>query len=566
MKRKNLKSLGLGLLGLGLFNACGQPEDVFESAGESAGIGITSLSGAETSESESDSDTDAMEDSGSDTELDTDSDTTTPDPQPQGMCGDGQLDEGEECDEGTHNGPGGTCLDGCIINVCGDGDKGPDEICDDGELNSNNGVCKDNCTFNYCGDGFVGPDEGCDDGNKDHYDACTNDCKIQTCGDGIVDEDEECDDGNDDNEDGCKNTCVLPPSPCGTQAHEATLEVLPVDIIIAIDNSGSMGAEIKGVQDNININFANIIEQSGLDYRVIMLSEHGDYNGPESICVEAPLSGIPEGGCANPPSKPVHNPGKFYHYSVPVESHNAWCQLLSHFPTSAKDQFGEDGYSQWLRPQAHKVFIGISDDGIACGDFFDGDNAANGTQAAQAFDEALLELSPEQFGSSEKRRYQYYSIAGMGYNNPQSEPYGPQDPIVTNTCPTAADSGTGHQGISVLTDGLRFPLCDTSSYDAVFQAIAQGVIAGSAVACEFKVPEAPEGEELDPNSIVINYTPMGMNETIPFVQVDGPEQCIDNSFYILDEVMHLCPETCEMVQQDFDAQVGIEFACLPDVG
>ncbi len=53
-----------------------------------------------------------------------------------------------------------------------------------------------------------------------------------------------------------------------------------------IDNSGSMSAEIKGVQDNINKNFAQIIESSGIDYRVIMLSRFGKYTSTQ-ICVEA---------------------------------------------------------------------------------------------------------------------------------------------------------------------------------------------------------------------------------------------------------------------------------------
>ncbi len=560
MNRNKLEWLYFGVFSLVCATACGDVESDRESASGSGISGITSQGGSETSD-EMESDT-----TGSDEDESSGTDSSGDLPPTPSVCGDGLLDLDEECDNGEFNGPGASCLDNCTANTCGDGDKGPEEICDLGDENNDNGACKTDCTLNYCGDGFVGPNEGCDDGNKEHYDACTNDCKVQTCGDGVLDEGEECDDGNDDNDDGCKNTCVLPPSPCGTQAHEATLEKLPVDIVIVIDNSGSMGAEIEGVQDNININFANIIEQSGLDYRVIMVSEHGPFNGPESICVEAPLSGVPEGGCQNPPPAPVHNPGKFYHYSVPIASHNAWCQLLNHFPVGAKDQFGEDGYSQWLRPNAFKTIIGISDDGIACGEFYDGDNEADGVEAAQAFDEALLAMAPEQFGTADKRRYQYYSIAGMAYNNPQSQPYGPDEAMVTQMCPTAVDPGSGHQGASMLTQALRFPLCDTSSYDAVFQAIAQGVIEGSPVECSFKVPTPPEGEELDPESIVINYTPMGMGEPIALVQVDGLDQCTDNGFYIDGDAMHLCPAACELVQQDFDAQVGIEFACLPDVG
>ena len=49
----------------------------------------------------------------------------------------------------------------------------------------------------------------------------------------------------------------------------------PVDIIFVIDNSGSMADEIASVRKNIQTDFASIIEDSGVDYRVIMVSRFG---------------------------------------------------------------------------------------------------------------------------------------------------------------------------------------------------------------------------------------------------------------------------------------------------
>ena len=46
---------------------------------------------------------------------------------------------------------------------------------------------------------------------------------------------------------------------CGLERYTASLEEKPVDIIVVIDNSGSMTAEIQGVEKNINDNFAQII-------------------------------------------------------------------------------------------------------------------------------------------------------------------------------------------------------------------------------------------------------------------------------------------------------------------
>ena len=50
------------------------------------------------------------------------------------FCGDGNIDDGEECDEGDAIGHDAHCLDGCVLNVCGDGELDPGiEACDDGE-------------------------------------------------------------------------------------------------------------------------------------------------------------------------------------------------------------------------------------------------------------------------------------------------------------------------------------------------------------------------------------------------------------------------------------------------
>jgi cysteine-rich repeat protein len=132
-----------------------------------------------------------------------------------GGCGDGYFDPGEQCDEGDDNGPGGSCLEDCTLNVCGDGFLGPEEECDLGAENSDNGVCKSDCTDNVCGDGFVGPGEGCDDGNDINDDACTNACTLPICGDDILQpqEGEQCDDGDADNSDECTTECTL--ATCG---------------------------------------------------------------------------------------------------------------------------------------------------------------------------------------------------------------------------------------------------------------------------------------------------------------------------------------------------------------
>jgi uncharacterized protein (TIGR03382 family) len=66
-----------------------------------------------------------------------------------------------------------------------------------------------------CGDGNVDPGEQCDDGNASASDGCELDCtitpKAPACGDGILDQGEACDDGNASDGDGCQANCTVTP-------------------------------------------------------------------------------------------------------------------------------------------------------------------------------------------------------------------------------------------------------------------------------------------------------------------------------------------------------------------
>ncbi len=124
------------------------------------------------------------------------------------FCGDGIVDDGEECDDG-NNDDGDGCQSDCLNPVCGDGIVDPGEECDDGNNDDGDG-CQGNCLNPFCGDGILDDGEECDDGNNDDGDGCQGDCANPFCGDGIVDDGEECDDGNNDDGDGCQSDCQEP--------------------------------------------------------------------------------------------------------------------------------------------------------------------------------------------------------------------------------------------------------------------------------------------------------------------------------------------------------------------
>lgn len=60
-------------------------------------------------------------------------------------CGNGIVDDGEECDEGIDNEDSEACTSECLINVCGDGKVYEDaEECDEGDQNGMGG-CSEEC-------------------------------------------------------------------------------------------------------------------------------------------------------------------------------------------------------------------------------------------------------------------------------------------------------------------------------------------------------------------------------------------------------------------------------------
>ena len=130
-------------------------------------------------------------------------------------CGDGVVDQGESCDDGrqNHDGIPDACRTDCSLPACGDGvvDVATGETCDPG-VDEPGDTCDAQCHVILCGNGILQGAEVCDDGNLEVGDGCSVDCQSdETCGNAYLDlaTGEQCDDGGVTSGDGCSDTCQL---------------------------------------------------------------------------------------------------------------------------------------------------------------------------------------------------------------------------------------------------------------------------------------------------------------------------------------------------------------------
>ncbi|MBI2148231.1 hypothetical protein HYU23_00980 [Candidatus Woesearchaeota archaeon] len=319
-----------------------------------------------------------------------------------------------------------------------------------------------------------------------------------------------------------------------------------LDIILVVDNSGSMGDKIKAVQNNINANFGNILNNNQLDYRVIVLSKHGDVNlGSAHICITKPLSNT---DCNPVPPKPSIS-NRFYHYDQEVDSRDSLLKLIQTYIKQDINGFSKNGWSDWLRKDAVKIIIEVSDDdsGINYSTFLNG----------------IIDSVPQMFGTQDNPNLIFYSIVSLKENNPPTKPWTYADVIKLDMCQdpkaTPVRPGIQYQLLSNLTKGLRFSICQYNSFDVVFKQLAAEVTTNSILPCEFEIPSPPAGKQI--GDIAILYT-IGMGPQLEFTQVKDEVFCDANKFYIdnVTNKIELCKKTCDRVLQE-GGKIDIYFGC-----
>jgi hypothetical protein len=295
---------------------------------------------------------------------------------------------------------------------------------------------------------------------------------------------------------------------CAAYSEQADFVYEPADILVVVDNSGSMDFEAGSVQSNLNAFSAQIID-SGVDARVVLISSYpGDGNG---ICIDPPLG---SGGCDDSDS----NPPVFAHVDQRVSSNNALERVL-------------EDYAQWsptLRPESALHIVVVTDDQSNIG--------------ADEFHAEFQLLDPDHAD------YKLHGIVG-----------------VNSDCDEVADVGSVYVDLAALTDGLIHDLCD-QNFQPVFDLLATEVISGSTLACEWPIPEPPEGEAFDPNQVNVEFD-NGDGNPVTIGRVEAAADCanVDDGWYYdnpaAPTLILVCPQTCEKMQTADDASVSITLGC-----
>jgi hypothetical protein len=373
---------------------------------------------------------------------------------------------------------------------------------------------------------------------------------------------------------------------CENQSSEASRGKLPADIVIAIDTSTSMRQEADAVEANINDDLAGVLEAGQVDYRIILLADFPPVDGRSSdgarddtdptLCIGPPLT---TQDCAALPAeqtKPV-NPdldagGRFVHYDLHVDSHDALRLILSEFddPEGDNGTFSgaaqyPGGWSQFLRENAVKIFIIITDDestDITLEEF-------NG--------QFIAKVSAQFAGGTPQLRYVAHSILALAFN-PDGGAWQPDAPLQTATCtPGAQDTGLTYQQLSIDTGGLRFPLCNVNDTDPanddfneIFNAIATNTQNEVNLPCSFT--PSPSQEQLNYDGAKLLYRPMGTGALESFDEVTAPEMCgtQSNAFYKTGTAdaptFELCPATCDRVTADETGKINLLIDCTIQIG
>lgn len=294
----------------------------------------------------------------------------------------------------------------------------------------------------------------------------------------------------------------MDPEMCSSVSQTAEVMAGPVDIVWAIDTSGSMFDEVAAVNANIT-NFASMISGAGIDHHVVMLASN-------DVAAGTPLA-----------ADPAH-----YLYTLAgVDSNNALQVMLDLYPT----------YSSFLRPNAPLHFVVVTDDeSFLAGDQFR-------TQMEMVAGKPFI----------------FHAIASEDAPGPCVGACG-----IPFVCGAFAP-GIQYYALADATGGQKSSIC-AADWSTVFGPLQDAVISSVPLPCDYAIPPPPDGETLDPTKVNMEFTAQGTTTPMILPRAPSEAECMANAAWFYDNPaaptqLRLCPAACDLAQGG--GTVNIAFGC-----
>ena len=289
-----------------------------------------------------------------------------------------------------------------------------------------------------------------------------------------------------------------------------------------------------------------------------------------------------------------------------VQNGELLCKVLDTLDSRECDSLQQQhqGWVQWLRPEALKIFVVVTDDGMNCklghdaydslygkpsvcvdpseGPFDDETKTFNddtgdkgqGQQNATKWDWMLREKARQHFGSTpNSRNYVVYPIINIISGPTGNDAFWRADDLPTSYKCLSGPGGPGlsleaegfsYQWLAKETDGLAFSIC-RSDYNPVFNAIAGSVERRTRVPCEIQLPENLSGGDVVISDDVSVLYESDNEYEYEFDVVEGSASChsTGNQFYVdkVNRIMKLCPNACDLVKADDQAKLSVKMNC-----